>query len=70
MLCKDEVLQPPKDAGLLSDKQHASMLVPSQVQHLGKVLSGKVLSIKATSFKLLYSSSRESYVRQALVTRA
>jgi len=37
MLCKDKILQHLKDAGLLSNKQHASMLVPSQVQHLGKV---------------------------------
>lgn len=57
MLCKNEVLQHLKGARLLPDKQH--MLVPNQVQHLGKVLAG-LSSVEATIFKLLYSSARES----------
>lgn len=46
-----------KDARLLSDKQY--MLVPNQLQYLGKVLAG-LPSMEATIFKLLYSSSMDS----------
>lgn len=46
------------------DKQH--MLVPNQLQHLGKVLAG-LPSMEATISKLLYSSARESSVHQTLV---